>query len=57
MEDSRRNSSPVSKNEAKDYGDTVNQQIADWRKGITESMAKTLNENVSKPDAEHRQGK
>jgi hypothetical protein len=46
------NSNPVSKAEQTDYGDTVNRRIADWRKRITESMCKTLNENVIHPDAE-----
>lgn len=57
VEDSRKNSTPVSKTEAKDYGATVNQQIADWRKSITEDMARVLNANVKNPDAEHREGK
>jgi hypothetical protein len=35
----------------------MNQQIADWRKRITGDMAKTLNANVTNPDAEHRKGK
>lgn len=58
MEDSRTNSTPVSKTtEQKDYGPTMNQQIADWRKHITDDLAKTLNANVKNPDAKHRKGK
>jgi hypothetical protein len=35
----------------------MNQQIADWRKHITDDLAKTLNANVKNPDAKHRKGK
>jgi hypothetical protein len=36
VEDSRTNSTPVSMAEARDYGPTMNAEIADWRERITE---------------------